>query len=212
MADKKGGAGKDTGDSTEVRILIAARNVFHRKGYAATRTRDIAEEAGINLALLNYYYRSKEKLFEMIMIETLQGFFQSIAMVFNEKDTSFEMKVEGIVTRYIDWLLKNPDVPLFIMSELRAGGGKLLQHIKVKDLLPKSEFLKQYQQGVKEGKISPVNWVHLILNITGLTIFPFVASPMIRAVGDLQPGDFEQLMQERKKLIPKWIKSILKTK
>ena len=58
--------------STEEKIKIAARSVFHKKGYAATRTRDIAEEAGINLALLNYYFRSKEKLIDIIMTETMQ--------------------------------------------------------------------------------------------------------------------------------------------
>ena len=60
--------------STEEKIKNAARIIFHQKGYAGTKTRDIAEEAGINLALLNYYFRSKEKLFGIIMVESLQSF------------------------------------------------------------------------------------------------------------------------------------------
>ena len=62
--------------STEERIKAAARKVFHQKGFAGTRTRDIAEEAGINHAMLNYYFRSKEKLFEMVMMETMAQFFK----------------------------------------------------------------------------------------------------------------------------------------
>ena len=60
--------------STEEKIKAAARKVFTRKGFAATRTRDISEEAGINLALLNYYFRSKEKLFDLVMMENMQHF------------------------------------------------------------------------------------------------------------------------------------------
>ena len=65
---------------TQTKIKNAARLMFHRKGFAATRTRDIAEEAGINLALLNYYFRSKQKLFDIIMMETMQSFFQAMAV------------------------------------------------------------------------------------------------------------------------------------
>ncbi len=72
---------KAVDSSTEEKIKEAARVVFMKKGFAATRTRDIAEEAGINLALLNYYFRSKEKLFELVMFEKFQKFFGIIANV-----------------------------------------------------------------------------------------------------------------------------------
>ena len=65
----------ETNLSTEEKFKEAARVVFTRKGYAATKTRDIAEEAGLNLALLNYYFRSKEKLFEIIMLEKITQLF-----------------------------------------------------------------------------------------------------------------------------------------
>ena len=82
--------------STEEKIKEAARVVFHKKGYAATRTRDIAEEADINLALLNYYFRSKEKLFDLIMVETLSGFLQHLTAILNDGKTSLEKKIEQI--------------------------------------------------------------------------------------------------------------------
>src|SRR5689334_23935314 len=87
--------------STEEKIMEAARTVFLRKGYAATRTRDIAEEAGINLALLNYYFRSKEKLFSLVMQEKFQKFFGVIFPILNEPTTSLEEKVERLVDSYI---------------------------------------------------------------------------------------------------------------
>src|SRR5579859_5707706 len=88
--------------STEEKIMEAARKLFTQRGYAATRTRDIAEEAGINLALLNYYFRSKEKLFDIIMLESLHDFRQHIIVALNDEKTSLENKIETLVSNYID--------------------------------------------------------------------------------------------------------------
>src|SRR4051812_36042236 len=105
--------------STEEKIQKAARKVFTQKGYAATRTRDIAEEAGINLALLIYYFRSKEKLFEIIMLEKMQKFFSVLLPIINNTATTLENKIDGIASNYIDLLTANEDLPLFILSEVR---------------------------------------------------------------------------------------------
>src|ERR1700755_1986938 len=110
-------AKKDTANaadsSTEEKIKEAARVVFIKKGFAATRTRDIAEEAGINLALLNYYFRSKEKLFHVIMAETLKGFVQNIAMVLNDEKSSLEEKIQQLANSYIDMIIEEPEIPTF---------------------------------------------------------------------------------------------------
>src|SRR6187455_3388798 len=105
--------------STEEKIKSAARLVFTRKGYAATRTRDIAEEAGINLALLNYYFRSKEKLFEIVMVEKMSKFFGVVAQVLEDKSMTVEEKTGTVVDNYIGLLSENPDLPIFILSEIR---------------------------------------------------------------------------------------------
>ena len=111
--------GKD--NNTEARIKEAARIVFLNKGFAATRTRDIAEEADINLALLNYYFRSKQKLFNLIMLDALKIFLSSIYDVINDTQLTFEEKLVSISSSYIDTLLVNPEIPLFILSELRLS-------------------------------------------------------------------------------------------
>lgn len=210
MAAKKVKAELDI--NTEAKIKNAARVVFHKKGFAATRTRDIAEEAGINLALLNYYFRSKEKLFDIIMLETLQGFLKSIGAAFKDETTALEDKIEAIVAGYIDLLIVEPQIPLFIMSELRNNPNELLQSMNVKQLIMNSAFTKQYQQAVKEGKIAPQNMLHFIMNIMGLTVFPFIASPMLKIIGDVTNEQFDMVMMERKKMIPMWIKAILQVK
>lgn len=198
--------------STEEKIKNAARIVFHKKGFAATRTRDIAEEAGINLALLNYYFRSKEKLFDLIILETLHGFLKLVKEGFNDETTTIEIKVEAIVSNYIDLLTNNPDVPLFILSELRNNPIALIDKMGVKEIILGSTFMKQFEQGVKEGKIVPMHPLHFIMSVMGMTVFPFVASPLVKGLGGLSDTEFNKLMQERKVLVPKWVKAMLKAK
>src|SRR3954470_1649970 len=82
--------------SAEEKIKAAARVVFHQKGFAATRTRDIAQEAGINLALLNYYFRSKQKLFDLIMAETVSAFMQNMVLVLNDEKTTLAHKIQEL--------------------------------------------------------------------------------------------------------------------
>jgi AcrR family transcriptional regulator len=194
-----------------VKIKNAARVVFLKKGFAAARTRDIAEEAGINLALLNYYFRSKEKLFEIVMIETLSGFVQGMVGVFNDEKTTFETKIELLADNYIDIGIELPDVPMFVLSELRNRPDVLFDKIPAKQMLTGSVFVRQFQEKVTAGEISEPNFLHFLMNMFCLTIFPFVGRPFLTAVSGLNDTHFCQLMLERKKLIPEWIKAMFIT-
>jgi len=193
--------------STEEKIKEAARTVFMRKGYSATRTRDIAEEAGLNLALLNYYFRSKEKLFEIVMMEKMQKLFGGLVGIINDDSTTLEKKLELLTVYYIDMLTQNPDLPIFVLSELRTNADHLVKSLQAGNMLQQSALFKQLQ--VNRPDINPL---HFVINILGATIFPFVAKPMFQAVGNLSQKDFETLMEERKQLIPKWSRAMLQTK
>jgi len=201
-----------TDTTTEEKIKHAAREVFHQKGYAATRTRDIAEAAGINLALLNYYYRSKEKLFDIIMMETMQSFMGTIIMVINDNDTSLQQKMELLAERYIDLFKVEPEIPLFVMIELRSNAKNLLEHIRPKEFLMQSVFAKQFQQAIQDGKIPPQPFLHFMMNLMGMIIFPFVAAPMFKNIGELNDQQYLSVIEERKKMIPLWIKATMKAK
>lgn len=197
--------------STEQKIKDAARAVFHAKGFAATRTRDIAEAAGINLALLNYYFRSKEKLFDLIMIDTLKEFmFSLVSGVFNNEETSLEEKVHLIVDRYIDLLNVQPEMPLFILSELKRNPDVFFERFNPREMFVKSFFLKQYQTAIDNREIMDVHFSHFLMNMMGLIVFPFVGSPMLKHIIGLSSEEFKQTMIERKRLIPIWIMATLK--
>ncbi len=198
-----------TGLSTEEKIKQAARLVFLQKGFAATRTRDIAEAAGINLALLNYYFRSKQKLFDIIMLETIQQFLQSMIGVLNNEEASLEEKLEIMAGRYIDVLSANPEIPLFIMSEIRNNPDGLAGKIGIREVILQSHLVKQYEAGVREGKYPPQSLVQFLISIIGLIVFPFIARPMVKEISQANDHEFNAMMQERKKLIPIWIKALL---
>ena len=195
--------------NTEERIKQAARKVFHQKGYAATRTRDIAEEANINHAMLNYYFRSKEKLFEIVMMETMAQFFKGVGIILNDENTSLEEKIERVVANYIDLLLEEPELPTFILNEVRPNPQFFVEQTPIKEALTQSVFARQYAQAVIQGIVTEPNLMHTILNVIGLVIFPFVAKPMLSAITNLPEEQYKALMIQRKTLIPQWIKTIL---
>lgn len=200
---KKDGIQPD--DSTEEKIRAAARKVFTQKGFAATRTRDIAEEAGINLALLNYYFRSKEKLFEIVMMEKVHKLFGLIGPVLNDPVTQLGEKVERVADHYISMLIENPDLPIFVLSEIRNNPERFGKLVQPHQIINESVFSHQLQE------LRPdVHPAQFILTFMGMMLFPFIARPVIHATGSLDDEAFNMLMEQRKQLIPVWIKTILK--
>ncbi|HWK08049.1 MAG TPA: TetR/AcrR family transcriptional regulator [Puia sp.] len=197
--------------STEEKIKAAAKKLFTQKGFAATRTRDIAEEAGINLALLNYYFRSKEKLYDIIMLENFRQFIQGISVnVFDEK-TSIEEKLEKVVIAYIDFLSANPNLPLFVLNEIKGNPSRIAAQINEEVSPTRSHLLQQVQEAAKAGKIAPIDPFHFIANLVGLTIFPFIGRPILQRVTNTTDEQFLAHMEERKRLVPIWLKAILST-
>lgn len=195
--------------STEERIKAAARKVFHQKGFAGTRTRDIAEEAGINHAMLNYYFRSKEKLFEMVMMETMAQFFKGVNLMLNDESTSLDEKIDLIVSNYVDLLLKEPELPTFILNEVRPNPQAFVEQNPIKEALTHSVLTRQYAEAVARGEITEPNLMQAILNVIGLVIFPFIAKPILTSIINIPEEQYKALMLHRKTLIPQWIKGIL---
>ena len=198
--------GKSTDLSTEEKIKEAARKVFTQKGYAATRTRDIAEEAGINLALLNYYFRSKEKLFEIVIMEKMHLLLGKIAPALMDEETTIEEKVEQVATHYIDTLMANPDIPLFVLGEIRTNPAKFANLITTKTKIVDSAFFRQLQ-----ARRPDINPIHFVFNVLGLIIFPFIGKPLLQLIAGIPPGEIRTIMDERKTLIKTWVKAMLET-
>lgn len=195
--------------STEDKIKEAAKKLFTQKGFAATRTRDIAEEAGINLALLNYYFRSKQKLFDLVMMENFQQFIGGISVAFMDDKLTMEDKITKVVNSYIDFLIEFPDLPLFILNELRGNPSNLAMKLNEQIAPARQRFFHQMTEARKEGKTS-LDAFHFVANLVGLTVFPFVGKPLLQRVTNVNDEQFLKYMDERRKLVPMWISMMMK--
>ena len=193
--------------TTEEKILEAASEVFTEKGFSGTRTRDIAEKAGINLALLNYYFRSKEKLFEQVMkIKVVLLFGKILPILINEK-TSLEEKIDLASEKYFEILSKNPNLPLFVISEIQKKNSNITKIIPVNKIFENSVIIKQIKE--KRPEINPL---HYLVNFLAMTIFPFVAKPVFNAFELTNEAEYHQFISERRKLVPIWMKQLLEIK
>lgn len=191
--------------TAEEKILAAAKKIFTTKGMAGARMQDIADEAGINKAMLHYYFRDKDKLFEIVFLEEAQKFFPKINAIFNSDAPLFE-KIENFVNEYIDEMQDNPYLPWFVMNEINRAPDQFMYKIWGKDNLPKpGKFLEQIEKEIKKKTIKSIKPVHLLMNLFSMTIFPFVAKPMLTRNLRLSDVQFRSIMEERRKEIPKFI-------
>jgi hypothetical protein len=138
------------------------------------------------------------------MAEKVGQLFGIIAPVVNDSSTSLEEKVSLIADTYITMLSVNPGLPLFVLSEIRNNPEHFGNKVQAGKLLTESFFVLQLKE-----KRPDVNPLHFILNVLSMSIFPFLAQPVLKAANVLDDPGFETFINERKKLIAVWFKSII---
>lgn len=196
-------------DNTELKIKETAKRLFQEKGFDAVRTREIAEEAGINSALLHYYFRSKEKLFHMIMIESISEMFSFMRGIINNPDTSLGEKIDLIVDGYISVIRNNPRLALFVLNELNSNSEKIITKSGIpKNMLTDSSFFRQIDDQLEKKSIN-ISPLHIMLNAISLSVMPFIARPLIVYLYDTKMENVNDFIEERRRLIPMWIKGML---
>lgn len=190
--------------STEEKILSAAKKVFLTKGMDGARMQDIADEAAINKALLHYYFRSKDKLFEQIFMQVVSDFLPRIVAVLESETTLFQ-KIESFCNEYISQLLKTPYVPIFIFNEINRQPKTFLKKVLGKRKLPIGKVVAQIEKEIKAGTIKPIAPLQLMMNTLSLCVFPFLASPMVQLITGMDNKQFNGMMEQRKKEVPQLI-------
>jgi AcrR family transcriptional regulator len=192
------------GDTSCEKILAAAKKVFLLKGMSGARMQDIADEAGINKALVHYYFRNKEKLFETIFKEASNQFFPKIEDMIESNIPFFE-KIENFCVEYVDMMQQNPFLPLFVLNEVNKQPERFRQKFWKNRELIFSKFAAQIEREIKKRKIKKVNPAHLFINIISMCIFPFIAKPMWMISSGMNELQFRNFMEQRKKEIPEFI-------
>lgn len=198
-------------NTTESAILDAAKGIFERKGMAAARMQEIADEAGINKSMLHYYYRSKQLLFEAVF----KSAFSMLAPQLNEiinADTSIFEKIRNFSRNYISFVIKHPYLPNFIIQELNRNPEFVKRLVAEKNFPNISKFKQQVNDKVAEGIIKPIKAEQLFINIISLNIFPFIGAPLLKGFVNVNDEAYKQLMEDRKTEVADFIINAIKLK
>lgn len=202
---------KEESHHTEEIIFEAAKKVFIKYGFDGARMQQIADEAGINKALLHYYFRNKEHLFDAIFEVSFKKFLPNISMIMMSEQP-FEDKIRLFVSHYIDTLLQNPHLPVFVLHELKRKPERIVDIIKSSGIKPEITAM-MLQQEIDEGKIMPIPLPHLIVNMLGMCLFPFIGRPILE--GFIFNGDakaYDHFLEERKTMVADFIINSIRKK
>lgn len=197
--------------NTERRIKEAAKRVFIKKGLAGARMQEIADEAEINKSMLHYYYRNKELLFKKIFEEAIQELAPKILSILGE-ELPLREKIEKFVSGYLDTLMVNPFLPLFLFSELRNQPRQVVEKIGIRRSGMVENITRQLKTEIQAGKIKPIAPMHFLVNLMSLSVFPFVAQPLLQEVFDMDEKAFQEFIEARKREIPEFIMSSISIK
>ncbi|HKI89107.1 MAG TPA: TetR/AcrR family transcriptional regulator [Draconibacterium sp.] len=191
-------------DNTEEKILNAAQTVFIHKGMDGARMQEIADEAGINKALLHYYFRTKQKLFDAIFKKVFSQVLPNI-MEMVHSELPIEKKLGIFIEKYIDMLLKNPFLPTFILKEMNREPDFLASVLKKSGVKPR-EIFSMFEKEMQAGNIRKMDPRDLLVNILGLSIFPIAAKPLLKIMlFENNRKAYNEFISRRKKTVTEFI-------
>ncbi len=202
---------KDKDTSTESNILDAAKRVFQNKGMDGARMQEIADEANINKAMLHYYFRSKQLLFEAVFKNAFSLLSPQLNTILND-DSSIEDKIKNFSFNYISFIIKHPYLPNFIIQELNRNPEFMLTIQSISGFPNIEKFKNQVKSEVEMGLIIPIEAEQLFINIMALNIFPFVAKPLVKALINKNDEDMNAILEARKTEVANFIINAIKRK
>jgi len=200
----------DNDKQTEEKIFEAATDVFVEKGMDGARMQDIATYAGINKALLHYYFRTKDQLFNAVFEMIARKIFKKFAPVFDENLT-LEEKIRFFFKEHITFLQANPRLPGFLLNEVNRNPERIKNLLKNVDF--DSFWLKLYDQHKEEFNkynITQATMPQLMISIAALSVFPFAARGILEGILDKTGLNFNEYMEERKEFAADFVIKAIK--
>lgn len=186
---------------TETLILQAAEKEFLEKGYAGAKTTSIAEAAGVTHAMLHYYFRTKDKLFEKIASDKMEKLNEIMFGAFGNSALPLKERIIQGVKQHFDFIAANPSLPKFIFNELDSHPERL-HNLKNSIVSMATQTFNNLQnainKGADEGRCRQINASMLMLDIVSLNIFPFLAAPIISTSFGIIFESREKFLEMRK--------------
>jgi TetR/AcrR family transcriptional regulator len=187
--------------NTEQDIVIAAQKIFQQKGFKETTMRDIATEARVNIAMVHYYFRSKENLFFLVLDEAFRLLVEKIIAVLTNDHLDILEKIRTIVREYITFFSEKPYLPQFFMGEMIRNPEWIGKRMVADDMnfqLVYKTFSDQLEQECEKGTIRQISALSLLLNIISLCIFPAIVKPLVSKADNSKMDVFNLLIENRK--------------
>lgn len=194
--------------STEEKIKEAARKIFLQKGFEGATTRDISREAGLNCALMNYYFRSKEKLFASVFEEMLHLFFQGMITVLN-KPISLKEKIIELIDHDFQTFKRNPSLCIFVLNELHRNPDQLINIIQSAKTQTALLFELQLKEAIDKGVVRPVKMQHVLSLLLSNTQFIFLGKAITMSTWQMDEEAFDTYAEDHKQLITQMIINFL---
>lgn len=192
-------------ENTEFRILEAARHIFQQKGFDGARMQEIADTAHINKGLLHYYFKSKDALFHRVYGIAFDAMVKRIAEVLNSERPLLE-KIDLFCGTYITMMARNAYLPRFVIHEISRNPDRFVQRLRKHHQLPDLHpFYHQVEAEAKAGRIRPIDPRQLLVNMMSMSIFPFLAQPMIQVINHMGNQELEQFLAQRKTEVAQFI-------
>lgn len=190
--------------STEVKIREAAKNVFIAKGFDGCTSREIAKEAGMNVALVNYYFCSKKQLFTLVFEAAMEDFMFSTVEVF-KTDLSLEAKLRVFIEREYEFLTLHPDIPRFILSELSRGDKCEFDHAKILEKIGSTGVFEELLEAQEKGIIRKMELTNIMLLIMSNCHYPFMAKPLMKYLNSLTDDEYQERLMLQKQYVTEMI-------
>lgn len=185
--------------SKEEQIKATAKEIFFYKGNLHATTQEIADEAGVNRSLINYYFRSRDQLFKTVYNEAVETMRSQLDNVIYAP-IPFEQKLASLIEVYMTEIVKYPYKESFLITEMCSKNFLLKERKKSPSLIT---FLEEIKLEMEKGTINKTDPLHFIINLFSLMAYPVIMAPLYRKLFDLNKEKFEHLLSERKALILK---------
>lgn len=185
--------------TTEEKILEAAKTVFMKYGLYGARMQDIADTAKINKALLHYYFRSKEKLFDKVFEGALVKYFQQMD-VFSDSSLPVKQRVFQYVENIIDFYAEYPQMSMFIIKEISINPELFKQKVSVAKKTKGARLMEILEEGMASGEIKKIDTAMFLINLQSLCSYPFLATPLFKHVLKVNHKDWNDFNSNKLKL------------
>lgn len=186
---------------TEELIKRTAKKLFFEEGKFNATTQEIADSAGVNRTLINYYFRSRDNLFNLVFEDAIKSE-EELRETILDSEMPFKQKIEAYIEASINQAIEYPYLETYIVSKINEG--VFYKEEKDWDCFF-DKFFNELKNEIKKGNVEEIEPIQFVLNIASLISFPLAVRPLFQSTMKISDEDFDRIISERKEIIMKMV-------